>query len=219
MIENLIERTHAVDFYQNCDFKLQSFLFKTFDNTVEMFFSIDQSSYDIPIEHEEWKITCRKTEKYHGFFSDIILPYTKLKIFDKHPALLLYNHSELECEIIGLPQTISQFLVDISLVLERDTGNWITVKDILWNNEENSKLLNKRNISIPKSIVNPIKEVSIKHNLLFKINYEVNANDKLYAYKQKNKILIFGNEDVSSDNFYLNQPFVIAESFSAERIK
>jgi hypothetical protein len=219
MIEDLIKRTHTDDFYQNCDFKLESLNFKTSDNTVEMIFSINQTSYDTPIEHEEWKINCRNTEKYNGFFWNILLPYTKLKILDKHPALLLYNHNELECEIIGVPKDINQFIADISMILERETGNWITVTDILWNSEEHYKLFNKRNISIPKLIGKSIKEVCTKHNLRFKVTHEVTEDDKRYAHKHKSKILIFGNEDVSPDDFYLKQPYVIAENFTAERIR
>lgn len=219
MIEDLIKRTHTDDFYQNCDFKLESFNFKTSDNTVEMIFSINQTSYDIPIECEEWKITCRNTEKYHGFFWNILLPYTKLQILDIHPALLPYNHSELECEIIGVPKALNQFIADISIILERETGNWITVPDILWNSEEHYRLFSKRNISIPKSICKLFKEVCTKHNLVFKVTHEVTGHDKRYAHKQESKILIFGNEDVSPNDFYLKQPYVIAEIFTAERIK
>ncbi|OUL63466.1 hypothetical protein [Flavobacterium sp. AJR] len=219
MIEDLIKRTQTDDFYQNYDLKLELFNFKTSDNTVEMIFSINQNSYDIPIEYEEWKITCRNTEKYHGFFWNVLVPYTKLKILDKHPALLLYNHNELECEIIGVPKDINQFIADISMILERETGNWITVTDILWNSEEHYKLFNKKNINIPKLIGKPIKEVCAKHNLTFKVTYEVTGEDKRFAHKQKSKILIFGNEDVSPNDFYLKQPYVIAESFTAEHIK
>lgn len=219
MIEELIKRTQTDDFYQNCNLNLDLFNFKTSDNTVEMIFSIKQTSCDIPIEHEEWKITCRNTEKYHGFFWNILLPYTKLQILDKHPALLLYNHSELECEIIGVPKALNQFIADISIILERDTGNWITVPDILWNSEEHYRLFSKRNVNIPKSICKPFKEVCTKHNLAFKVTHEVTGEDKRYAHKQKSKILIFGNEDVSPNSFYLKQPYVIAEIFTAERIK
>lgn len=219
MIENLLRRTQSNYFYKNCDLKLESFSFKTSDNTVEMIFSINQISYDIPVEYEEWKITCRNTEKYHGFFWNVLLPYTKLKILDKHPALLLYNHSELECEIIGVPKALNQFIADISMILERETGNWITVPDILWNSEEHYRLFSKRNISIPKLIGKPIKEICAKHNLAFKVNHEVTGYDKCYAHKQKSKILIFGNENVSPNDFYLKQPYVIAEIFTAERIK
>lgn len=47
----------------------------------------------------------------------------------------------------------------------------------------------------------------------------VTRHDKRYAHKQKSKILIFGNKDVSPNDFYLNQPYVIAEKFTVERTK
>jgi hypothetical protein len=219
MIENLIKRTQTNDFYQDCDLKLESFSFKTSDNTLEMIFSINQTSYDIPVEHEEWKITCSNTEKYDGFFWSILLPYTKLRILDNHPALIMYQLDELQCEITGIPENINEFIGDISIILEKETGNWVKVTDILWNIEEHYKLYNKRNIRIPKSLNQAIKEVCVKHHLLFKINNEVIGEDKGYAHKPKSKILIFGNEDVSPNDFYLNQPYVIAENFTAERIK
>lgn len=219
MIENLIKRTQTTDFYQDCDLKLEFFSFKTSDSTLEMIFSINQTSYDIPVEHEEWKITCSNTEKYDGFFWSILLPYTKLRILDNHPALIMYQLDELQCEITGIPENINEFIGDISIILEKETGNWITVTDILWNIEEHYKLYNKRNLRIPKSLNQAIKEVCVKHNLLFKVNNEVIGENKGYAHKPKSKILIFGNEDVSPNDFYLNQPYIIAENFSAERIK
>lgn len=65
--------------------------------------------------------------------------------------------------------------------------------------EEHYRIFSKRNMSIPKSIGKPIKEVCAKHNLTFKVT----GADKRYAHKQKSKILIFGNEDVSPNDFYL----------------
>jgi len=105
------------------------------------------------------------------------------------------------------------------MILERETGNWISVADILWNSEEHYRLFSKRNISIPKSLGKPIKEACIKHNPLFNVNHERTGDEKRYPHKQKSKSLIFGNEDVSPNDFYLNQPYVIAENFTAERIK
>lgn len=219
MIENLIKKTQDNDFYQDCDFKLDFFSFKASDNTLEMTFSINQNSYDIPIEYEEWKITCINTEKYDGFFWSTLLPYTKLTILDNHPALSIYQLNELHCEIVGIPKNINEFIGDISLILEKKTGNWFKVTDIFWNIEEHYKLYSKRNISIPKSLLPAIKEICGKYNLTFTVTNEVVGENKGYAHKPKSKILIFGNEDVSPNNFYLNQPYVIAENFTAERLK
>ena len=55
--------------------------------------------------------------------------------------------------------------------------------------------------------------------MIFNIDNESVGKDKGYADKPKAKILMFGNEDVSPYNFFLNQYFIIAEEFKAEQIK
>lgn len=219
MIEELIKKTNDKEFYQDCDLKLESYSFKTSDSTFEMLLSINQNSYDIPVEYEEWKLTCKNTEKFDGFFWSLTLPYVKMKILDKHPLLLMFHENEIECEIKGKPENVSEFIGDISNVLEKVTGNWITVNEYFWNNEEYYKMYSKRTIRIPKSLGISIKEVCEKHKMNFQINNETFGEDKGYADKSKAKVLIFGNEDVSPNDFNLNQPFIIAEDFIAERIK
>jgi hypothetical protein len=219
MIEDLIRKTNTTEFYQDSDLKLESYSFKTSDNTLELFFSINQTSYDIPFEYEEWKLTCLKTEQFDGFFWGLLLPYVKMKILDSHPLLLKYHENELVCLVKGKPKNLNLFVGDISNALEKKTGNWIKISEIFWNNEENFKLYQKRHICIPESLKNLIAEVCKEHNLEFEVTNEMIAEDKGYADKPKSKILIFGNEDVSPNDFNLNQPFIIAEKFTAERIK
>lgn len=103
--------------------------------------------------------------------------------------------------------------------MEKETGNWITVNEYFWNNEEYYAKYSKRTISIPKSLKDTVRKVCEKHNLSFEINNEIIGDDKGNSYKPNSKLLIFGNEDVSSNDFNLNQPFIIAENFIAERIK
>lgn len=219
MIQNLIDRTNTTEFYQNSDLKLESYNYNPSNNTLEMFLSINQISYDIPIEYEVWKLTCRNTESFNGFFYELMLPYVKLKILETHPLLLKYHENELECEIKGKPENVNEFIGEISNVLETETGNWIMVNEYFWNSEEQFNKYSHRIISIPKSLEKSIKRVCEKHKLSFTVNNEVIGDDKGYADKPKAKVLIFGNEDVSSNNFYLNQSFIIAEEFTAERIK
>ncbi|MDX6192065.1 hypothetical protein SGQ83_22185 [Flavobacterium sp. Fl-318] len=219
MIENLIRKTNTPEFYQDSDLKLESYNYKTSANTLELFFSINQISYDIPIEYEEWKITCLKTEQFEGFFWDLLLPYVKIKILDSHPLLLKYHESQLECLVKGKPKNLNLFVGDISNGLEKKTGNWIKVNEVFWNNEENFKLYPKRHIRIPKSLKSLFAEVCKEHDLEFDVTNELIGEDKGYCDKPKAKILIFGNEDVSDNDFSLNQPFIIAEEFIAERVK
>jgi len=219
MIEDFIRKTNTPEFYQDCDLKLESYSFRTSDNTLELFFSIKQNSYDIPIEYEEWKLICLKTEQFDGFFWGLLLPYVKMKILDSHPLLLKYHENELECLVKGKPKNLNLFVGDISNGLEKKTGNWIKVSEVFWNNEENFKLYPKRHIRIPESLKNLVSEVCKEHDLEFEVTNELIGEDKGYADKPKTKILIFGNEDVSDNNFSLNQPFIIAEEFIAERMK
>ena len=219
MIQKLIDKTNTSEFYYNCDLKLESYNFKTSDRIFEIILSINQISYDEPIEYEEWKITCINTERQAGFFWDIMLPYVKLKILEEHPLLWEYQDNQLECEINGVPENVNEFIGEISNVLEKETGNQISVKEYFWNNEEYYDKYSKRTISIPKSLEKPIKKICDKHNLSFKIDNEIIGDDKGYSYKPNSKLLIFGNEDVSPNDFNLHQPFIIAENFIAERIK
>lgn len=219
MIEELIKKTNDKEFYNDCDLKLESYSFRTSDSTFEMILSINQNSYDIPVEYEEWKLTCSNTEKFDGFFWSLTLPYVKMKILDKHPLLLIFHENELECEIIGKPENVSEFIGDINNVLEKETGNWITLKEYFLNNEEYYKKYSKRTIYIPKSLEKPFRVICEKHKLNFQLNNEIIGDKKGYADKPKSKILMFGNEDVSPNDFNMNQPFIIAEEFTAERIK
>ena len=71
MIQKLIDRTNTTEFYQDSNLKLESYNYNPSNNTLEMFLSINQISYDIPIEYEEWKLTCRNTESFNGFFTNL----------------------------------------------------------------------------------------------------------------------------------------------------
>ena len=219
MIEKLIKKTNEKDFYNDCDLKIESYRFQTSNCTFEMILSINQNSYDVPVEYEEWKLTCINTEKFDGFFWSLTLPYVKMKILDKHPLLLVFHENELECEIKGKPENVSEFIGDVTNFLEKETGNWITVQKYFWNNQERFQKYSKRTISIPKSLEKHFREICDKHKLGFTINVETAGEAKGYANKPNSKVLLFGNEDVSPNDFNMNQPFIIAEEFTAERIK
>jgi len=215
MIQNLIKTTNTKEFYQDCNLKLESYNFKTSDNTLEFIFSINQSSYDKIVEYQEWKITCIKTKSFNRFFNDNLLPNVKMELLDKHPLLLIHQENQLHCEITGKPKNINEFIGEMSNELEQLTGNWITFSQYFWNCTERFEKNLQRTIAIPESLKNPIKSICEKHGLSFKIKEE----DKAYSYKSDAKLLIFGNKDISPNDFNFFQPYVIAENFIAERIK
>ena len=219
MLQKLINKTNSEEFYNDCNFHLESYSYKALDCTLELFFLISKSSDYVSVENEKWKITCRKTEIFNGFYNTIMLPYVKLAIFDSHPLLMEYHESELECEIVGRPKKSYEFIGEIHSVLEKETGNWITLNKYLWNFEKYFTINSKRLIYIPNSLMKPIQMVCNRHDLGFNIKSETKGEDKGYLNKPKAKLLIFGNEDVSPNQFFLNQSYVIAEEFIEERIE
>lgn len=124
----------------------------------------------------------------------------------------------MECEIKGTPIDINKFVFDLVKLLEKQTGNWIDLKDITWNFSYYMFKI-PRIITIPVSLEENIRQICTAQNLSFKIRIYSAGEDKGYANKPNAKILMFGNEDLSSYTFNLWQPYIIAETFEAERIK
>jgi len=64
---------------------------------------------------------------------------------------------------------------------------------------------NAEYINLPKILVSPFETLCKSENLQLQIGdeYESNSNNM--------KVLIFGNKIISPDNYYLNQPYIIAE--------
>ena len=63
----------------------------------------------------------------------------------------------------------------------------------------------------------PIEKVFKKHGVDFKVKKEIDGYDKGYANRPNIKLLIFGNEDASPDNYNLGQPYIIADEFIANK--
>jgi len=218
MIQQLIAKTNDEDFYQNCNLETESYSINLKQRRAEIILSINQISYDEPIEYEEWKIISHEIEKIHGFDFDMMMPNVKMKILDKHPLLWKYHDDELECEIKGTPVDIHKFVFDLVKLLEKHAGNWIDLKDITWNFSYYMFKI-PRTIDIPVSLEEGIRQICTDQNLSFRIKNYSAGEDKGCAYRPNSKILMFGNEDVSPYEFNLFQPYIIAEAFEAERIK
>ncbi|WP_447635705.1 hypothetical protein [Flavobacterium microcysteis] len=216
MIEKLIARTNTPEFYQDSDLKFISHT-RISHNKSEFIFSINQISYDIPIEYEEWKITCEEVKAIQGFSHDILLPYVKMQFVENHPLLWAFNENHPQFAIEGIPANLSELMGDLFLAFEEKTGNWIKVNDHFWNSKKFFSIETKKQITVPEPLVKTIEDVIKKHNLTFKIVKENSRNQNL-DYRLS-KVLIFGNSDVSSNDFSFNQHYIIAEEFFGERIK
>ncbi|ADV49008.1 hypothetical protein Celal_1707 [Cellulophaga algicola DSM 14237] len=220
MIEELIKRTNTTEFYQSgrlhlTDLKGQVGHF----NTMEFNFILDeQDLYGKIINVEHWKLISHQTIDFNGIYADLYLPYIKLKILTDHPLLWTFTKPKLECELKNFPKNPSEFIGDLFFEYEKLTGNWIPVHKNFWSlNESYYKTKGKTNIGIQEPLKEPIERICKKHGIEFKVENVQDGRDKGYANRPNAKLLIFGNEDVSPNDFSLGQPYIIADEFIANR--
>jgi len=218
MINRLIKRTNTNEFYNDCDFYLESKRLITKDNRLEVIYSINQSSYEIPIEYEEWKITCNGYVKCQNLDNRFFMPFVKMALIEEHPSIWNFSEKKYECYIIGTPANLHEFYGNLSIELEKATGNWIKLTDLFWNFENYFKNEKRNYKEIPEPLINIIKKVCENHNLSLEINKQIPINE-IALNRDSLRLLIFGNEIVSPHTFYLQQPYIIADSFEATRVK
>ena len=217
MINRLIERTNTNEFYNDCNFYLESKKLITSEKRLEVVYSINQNSYDIPIEYEEWKITCDGYVKSENLDNRFFMPYVKMAILDKHPSLWNFTEKKFKCYITGIPTDLREFYGNLLIELENASGNWIKLTDLFWNFEDYFKNEKKKYKEIPEPLLDIIKKACEDYDLSFEIKEEISMQEGA-NYKKDLGLLIFGNEIVSSHSFYLKQPYIIADSFEAIRV-
>ncbi|WP_299673227.1 hypothetical protein [uncultured Tenacibaculum sp.] len=219
MIEQLIKKTNTTDFYQNGHFHLTELKGRIgYFKTMEFNFILEErDNYGNISKVEYWRLITHNTIKFRKLFSEQYLPYIKLRILDEHPLLWTFHKNELECELQGFPNNPSQFIGDLYFAYEQNSGNWIELNKHFFNVREHFKNNRKMNLRIPEPLAKPIREVCEKHEIGFKVENVIKDYKKGYAYRPNAKLLIFGNEDVSSNYFNLGQPYIIGDEFIANK--
>lgn len=177
----------------------------------------ERDDYGKITDVEHWRLISHNTISFNGIFSEQYLPYIKLKILTEHPLLWTFNKNELECELNGFPTNESAFIGDLFFAYEKHAGNWLPINMDFYNIKEYYKRNGKMNIGISEPLAEPIRAVCEKHGIEFNVENIIKDFDKGYTYRPNAKLLIFGNEDVSSNNFNLGQHYIIADEFIANR--
>ncbi|NRD24903.1 hypothetical protein HNV10_16735 [Winogradskyella litoriviva] len=219
MIEELIERTNRKEFYGSGRLHLTELKGQIGHfNTMEFNFVVDEeNNIGNLINVEHWKLIAHQTMEFSGLYSVSYLPYIKLKILTDHPLLWTFNKNKLECELNGFPTNASEFIGDLFFAYEKHAGNWLPINKNFFNINEYYKKKGKMNFGIPEPLAEPIRIVCEKHGIEFNVENVIKGYDKGYANRPNAKLLIFGNEDVSPNDYNLGQPYIIADEFIANR--
>lgn len=176
-------------------------------------------------KQNDWLINAENIFGFKNFDSGNLMPYLKINVYENHPLLKLTESPEIQCRIIGAPDNKFEFLGKFYQLLQNDIGSWRNLEDFFSNTQnlfeekeipENFKgLINKESdaeyIILPKILLDPFRELCESENL------QVQTEDEYESDYKNMKVLIFGNEMVCPDEYCLNQPYIIAEKFTAEK--
>lgn len=218
-MEELINLTNSENFSSQGFIYLKKLIFETENSQLQLQITlIDEAEKEV-----EWIINAENVFGFKNFDSGNLMPYLKINLYEDHPLLKIIESPEIQCKIIGAPDNKFEFLGKFYQLLQKETGSWKYLEDFFWNTEylfgekeipEKFKGLldaesNAEYINLPKILVGPFEVLCKSENLKLQIEdeYESNYNNM--------KVLIFGNDIISPDNYCLNQPYIIAEKFTA----
>ncbi len=221
MLDELIIKTNDIDFYHDGDFCLIGIKTEVGKINVSEFNFIMEELDEITFLKKQtyWKIISHNTIKYKNLNNRILLPYIKIKILDNHPLLWNYKEEIYRIEFQKFPKNLSEFIGDLTIKFEKITGNWVNLNQHLFNINEYCKRNSSAKIMIPKSLRLIFEDTCKKHEVSFNIEKVLEQYDRNFDYKPNVKLLIFGNDDVSPNSYNLNQPYIIADSFEATKMK
>lgn len=222
MLSQLINRTNEDGFYSNWNLKLDGVYGKIksyHENDFEIYLVIENESKLESIEKEHWKIEAQQVLEVSNVFSPIYLPYIKLSILEEHPLLWKFMHDTLECELSGICENHHEFTSRLHWLYEEQTGGFIAWKRDF--HELPNLIKGKRQVPILLNMktYNFVKGLLDEFGLSIEIKDILSGENKGYLNKPDAKVLIFGNPDVSPNDYNLGQPYVIADNFTAEKME
>jgi len=221
-MKELIKLTNSENFSSQGFTYLKQLNFDAEKSMIELRITlIDESE-----KESHWIITAENIVSFKNLDFGNLMPFFKINIYENHPLILIIQESEFECEIHGIPNNKFEFIGKFHQMLENEVGFWKNIQDFFWNTqnlfaqkeipEKWRGIVNTAErieyLKLPKILFDPFKKLCEEENLTLEIKSEILNEEK------NMKILIFGNEVVSPDNFNLNQPYIIAENFNAEKL-
>jgi hypothetical protein len=205
MLERLIEITNSEEFIQNGHIAIKEVVAKQLEFDLRLIFDIRYSVEEITKFHCE--IYCEgiaytTSNRLHEYKR----PYNRINLYHDHPVLWNYESSHwLNLKAAGI--NVAELLGDLFIVHDKACGNWV---DFHWLFNRVADLLQTSDgatVEIPTRLLETYKPVFYKHKLTYNI---IETSDVQNEYS----VLLFGNPDISPDNYNFGQPYIVAEKFT-----
>ena len=209
-IAKLIEITNSSEYLLNCDLELKNITINYNQKELIFHYFIKCDSTN---EIQEWELKVNGCKYLHKIFNRVYLPYISLSIEKSHPILWKFNEKLLRFSMTNYPLDDTKFIGDLYNMFDSISGNWILMQDYFYSVQNNFKKSNSLSIVLPKQFKISLIEICNIHNI------KLNIKDENHLRKSRNKTLIFGNERIVANSYNLGQPYIVAESFKAQKIK
>ena len=205
MLETLIEITNSDDFVQNGHIAIKEVIARQKEFDLRLIFDIQDSIQEVAKYHCEVYcegIAYTTSNRLHEFKR----PYNRINLYHDHPVLWNYESSHF-LTLRGVDANISELMGDLFIVHDKACGNWIDFHWLFNGIPDRIHATEGVRIEIPTRLLEDYKPVFEKHKLTFTVDETTDVNNE-YC------VLIFGNPDISPDNYNFGQPYIVAEKFT-----
>ena len=205
MLERLIEITNSEEFLQDGHIAVKEVVARQREFDLRLIFDIQYSVEETTKFHCE--IYCEgiaytTSNRLHEFKR----PYNRINLYSDHPVLWNYESSHF-LTLKGSDVNVAELLGDLFIVHDKACGNWVDFHWLFNSVPDRLSTTEGATIEIPARLLESYKPVFDKHKLTFAI---VETTD----VTNEHSVLLFGNPDISPDNYNFGQPYIVAEKFT-----
>lgn len=205
MLERLIEITNSEEFLQDGHISIKEVVVRQREFDLRVIFDIKYSVEEITKYHCDIyceSIAYTTSNRLHEYKR----PYNRINLYRDHPVLQNYESSHF-LTLKGASVNIAELLGDLFIVHDKTCGNWVDFHWLFNSVPNHLETKEGATIEMPERLLESYKPIFDKHKLTFII---IETTDVQNDYS----VLVFGNPDISPDNYNFGQPYIVAEKFT-----
>jgi hypothetical protein len=205
MLDRLIDITNSKDFTEDGHIAIKEVVARQREFDLRIIFELQNIISEIVLY--ECEIYCESiayttSHRLHEFKR----PYNRISLYHNHPVLWNYENSQY-LKLKGPCSNIAELMGDLFIAHDKACGNWVDFHWLFCNLPEHLNTQNGATVEVPERLLNTYNVVFDKHKITHSI-VDVRKGSNGYS------VLLFGNPDISPDNYNFGQPYIVAEKFT-----
>jgi hypothetical protein len=205
MLKQLITFTNSKEYLDNWHMFTTEVNINARDGEMRMVLELtDDNSENIEETKQVWEIQCegyshsKNAEQYKR-------PYNRIRIYKDHPVFWAAG-SEQPYSVTGPCDNITGLMGDLWISHIKACGNWVDFHRIYTGLSATLASTKKQPRTIPEKLMEYCFEAFEKYNVKYSL-------DEFVRREQDHSVLLFSNPDFCPDDYYFNQPYIVAKSF------